>query len=98
MYITVTESVFRDYFHSIRPDNFSYDALGILFEFFDDEDIELDVIAICCDFIEADADDIRADYNLNEEYYLDDESVKDWLEKQTLVIGETSSGFVFQAF
>jgi hypothetical protein len=98
MYITVTESIFRDHFHSIRPDNFSYDALGILFEFFDDEDFELGVVAICCDFKEADADDIRANYCLNEEAYPDKESVKDWLEKQTLVIGETSSGFVFQTF
>jgi hypothetical protein len=94
----VTESVFRDYFHSIRPDNFSYDALGILFEFFDDDDFELDVIAICCDYEEADADEIRANYDLNEEAYSDEESVKDWLEKRTLVIGETPSGFVFQAF
>jgi hypothetical protein len=98
MYITVTESIFRDHFSSIRPDNFSYDALGILFEFLDDEDFELDVVAICCDFKEADADDIRANYCLNEEAYPDEESVKDWLEKQTLVIGETSSGFVFQIF
>jgi hypothetical protein len=102
MYITVTESIFRDHFCSIRPDNFSYEALGLLFDYFEDmscdTDFELDVIAICCDYEETDAYEIRSRYDLNEEDYSDDESVKDWLEEQTVVVGETSSGFVFQSF
>jgi len=102
MYITVTESIFRDRFQSIRPDNFSYEALGLLFDYFDDmaddTDFELDVIAICLDYEESDAGDIRSNYDLDEEDYSDYESVKEWLEEQTFVIGETSSSFVFQSF
>ena len=98
MHITVTESIFRDYFNSIRPDNFSYDALGLLFEFFEYEDFEFDVIGICCDFEEADADEVRSYYDLDEDDYPDDDSVEEWLKDRTMVIGTTGSGFVFQSF
>jgi hypothetical protein len=42
---------FRDYG---RGDNFSYDALHALYEWYEelDPDMELDVIAICCDWYE----------------------------------------------
>ena len=49
---------FRDAFQAMRPDTFSYEGLRALFEYLealeDDtgEEIELDVIAICCDFTE----------------------------------------------
>ena len=56
MYIQVTKSIFIEAFKAIRPENFSYDALGAMFDYFDDfgsdVDVELDVIAICCDFSE----------------------------------------------
>ena len=49
---------FRQAFEAIRPDNFSSDGLRALFEYLEEyeqdcgEEIELDVIAICCDFTE----------------------------------------------
>lgn len=49
---------FRDAFQAMRPNNFSYEGLRALFEYLEDleddtgEEIELDVIAICCDFTE----------------------------------------------
>jgi hypothetical protein len=49
---------FQQAFNSVRPDNFSYNGLKAMFEFFEqlDDDCgtetELDVIAICCDFTE----------------------------------------------
>ena len=56
---TVYFNNFYDAFVSYgREDNFSYDGLRKLFDFFEDfeesigEEIELDVIAICCDFTE----------------------------------------------
>ena len=59
IYETVSKSHFIDAFKSIRPDNFSYEGLTALYEYFDelseDQDIEFDVIAICCDFTEYDS-------------------------------------------
>ena len=57
---TVTQNDFHDAFSLSRPDNFSYDGLNALYEYFDDysedtgEPFELDVIAICCEFTEYD--------------------------------------------
>ena len=55
---TITEQQFINEFMSIRPDNFCYDSLRRLYEFYDevyyDTDMELDVIAICCDWTEYD--------------------------------------------
>jgi hypothetical protein len=55
---TVTEHDFVQAFNDVRPDNFSYAGLQALFENIEDlesgsdMEIELDVIAICCDFTE----------------------------------------------
>ena len=51
-------SQFTDEFMSIRPNNFSYEGLSILFDYLEEyeqscgTEIELDVIALCCDFSE----------------------------------------------
>lgn len=61
MKITVTESMFCEQFKRIRPDNFSRAALEALFAYFDEmesaqgEEMEFDVIAICCDWTEYDS-------------------------------------------
>ena len=57
MIIKVTKSMFRDAFRTMgRADQFSYEALGALFDYLDDMDcdasLELDVIALCCEFSE----------------------------------------------
>jgi hypothetical protein len=60
MYIEVTESIFIDVFRSIRPNQFSYAGLQALYEYFTDmgsEEMELDVIAICCDFSQYDTEE-----------------------------------------
>ena len=100
---TINKYQFRDAFMSIRPDNFSYESLEILFEYFEQleddigEDIELDVIAICCDWVESTPDEIR-------EYYdpvdVDSNSdIEDYLEEQTQLAGVTSTGnFVYMSF
>lgn len=67
---TLTEYDFRRGFEQLRPDNFSYDGLRVLFEHFEQlEDdcgtpIEYDVIAICCDFNEMTIDEIIDDYSI----------------------------------
>ena len=54
----ISKSMFHDEFAKIRPGQFTYDGLDALYEYLVDVEestgveIELDVIAICCDFIE----------------------------------------------
>lgn len=51
-------SQFADAFRQAgRADQFSYDGLKALFEYFDESEIDLnlDVVAICCDFAEYDS-------------------------------------------
>ena len=58
MKTTVTKYDFERAFMSIRPDNFSRAGLDAMFDYFEeyedstDEEMELDVIAICCDWTE----------------------------------------------
>ena len=57
---TVTECMFIDAFDKCRPENFSYEGLRALFNYLEEveeateEEMEFDVIAICCDFTEYD--------------------------------------------
>ena len=101
---TIGLSDFRDAFHRAgRADQFSHEALELLFDFFEemDADRELDVIAICCDFVEATPDDLRQDYTLTfgEVDADDDAALLDALNDETSVVGQTSMGaFVFQVF
>lgn len=52
---TIGLSEFRSAFHNMgRGNQFSYDGLKALFNYLEevDEDMELDVIALCCEFKE----------------------------------------------
>jgi len=54
---TVTETMFIDAFQAIRPQNFSIEGLRALFAHLEEletmgEEMELDVIALCCDYSE----------------------------------------------
>ena len=60
---------FEQAFNSIRPNNFSYSGLKALFDYLEDleqdtgEELELDVISLCCDFTEYnDVHEFVADY------------------------------------
>ena len=86
----VNEHTFRDRF--MRSDNyknnFSYEGLHALFEYFegyeDDtgEELEFDMVGICCDYTEYDSiKDFNADYsNYEDGYTLDD------IREETVVI------------
>ena len=86
-----------------RRENFSYEALNLLFDYFEEyeestgEEIELDVIAICCEYEENDFEYIAQNYD-----ELDDdaseEDVIEWLSDNTQYIGQTSSGLVYASF
>jgi len=68
---TVNLYEFREAFRAIRPDNFSYEGLEILFEYLEQlgedigEEIELDVIAICCDYSEDDFQVVADEFELD---------------------------------
>ena len=106
---TITQSDFHDAFRNYdRLENFSYEARELLFDYFEDidEDMDLDVIAICCDYNENSAESIASNYMDAEEYAefkeLDEEEqingIRDYLENNTSLIGETSTGFVYADF
>lgn len=103
----------RAFVDANRKEQFSYEALGLLFDYFEDyeeqtgEEIELDVIAICCDYCEDSTENIARNYSIDlndanpeDEDYEDQckSIVKDYLIDNTQLIGETDNGFVYQAF
>ena len=92
MKTTVTLSNFRDAFRACdRQNQFSYEALGLLFDYFEelDPDMELDPIAICCDYSEDSPADIARNYDDAPD---DADDVADWLADRTSVIGTTKAG------
>ena len=95
---TINEFQFEDAFKSIRPDNFSYEGLKALYDYFEQyeedtgEQIELDVIAICCDYYEY--EDLEA---FQEDYSEDYESIEE-IEHATQVIMIDDTSFIIQAF
>ena len=106
MKTTVNVYDFHREFELIRPNNFSRAGLNVLFDYFDEyeqesgEEMELDVIAICCDFTEATWQEIADNYSIDlteaelggEKY----EIVKTYLEDQGALIGEVDGGFVYR--
>ena len=85
-----------------RQDQFSYDAKVLLFDYLEEmEEIELDVIALCCEYEESTVDDIIASYDID----ISDDSDEDetraavltYLEDHTTVIGETNAGTILFA-
>ena len=106
---TINLSQFRDEFNAIRPNNFSYEGLELIYDFLEELDegnFELDVIAICCDFSEGDFQEVanELDEDLIEETQGLDEGetaqlVAKKLEDKTFVLGVTSdNSIVYQNF
>lgn len=102
---TIDLSKFRDAFERMgRKENFSYEGLELLFNYFEevDENMELDPIAICCDFNEDTWQAIANDYSIDLDEEDDDETkenlVVDYLQDKTLFIGKTETGLIYQAF
>ena len=108
MKTTVNFSEFRDLFQQIRPDNFSYQGQKILFNYFEDyeesagEELELDVIGLCCDFAESDYQSIAADYSIELDPEMDEDYQKqqviEHLEYEGAYVGDSINGIVFRQF
>lgn len=100
---------FERAFHDAgRNDQFSYEGLSVLFDHLEKmeqdngEEIELDVIALCCDYYEdtvrAIADNYSIDLSECEDEDEERDTVRDYLNDNTTIAGETSDGFVYVAF
>lgn len=107
---TVNLQDFRDAFYKMdRKDEFSYEGLGILFNYIEEaehsigEEIELDVIKLCCNYAESTIDELISDYNIDtsecDPYDDDDikETVMEFMHENTAVCGITSGGTVVYA-
>jgi hypothetical protein len=82
-----------------RETQFSYDALELLFNYFEELEtrenpIELDVIAICCDYSECTHEEIANNYSIEdlEDLSIEDknQAIEDFLNDNTILIGITS--------
>jgi hypothetical protein len=90
-----------------RKDQFSYEGLGVLFEYLEQyeedtgEELELDVIALCCDFYEDTPEAIAANYSIDLEDKDEDEiidTVREYLMDNGAYVGEFPGGFVYRSF
>jgi len=75
---TINFNQFYDAFQAIRPDNFSYEGLKVLFDYFEQLEEEtgieydLDVIAICCEYSEMTYGEVISYYIYNDGTVYDD--------------------------
>jgi|688.fasta_scaffold03608_13 hypothetical protein len=102
MKTTISQSAFIDAFRRYdRYEQFGYDALCSLFDYMEQmeqdtgEEIELDVIALCCDYSVDSVEDIASSYSIDIEGMDDDEAreaVLDYLNDNTTVIDEDCNG------
>ena len=70
-----------------RGNQFSVDALRLIYDYLDetDQDTELDVIAVCCEFAESSIEELA------EEHDIETDDVRDHLDQSTFVLGETDA-------
>ena len=106
---TVDLYQFREAFRAAgRDDQFSYDGLECLFDYLEQysedtgEPLELDVVALCCEYYEDTAEDIAKNYCIDTEGMDEDEiidAVREHLEENTIIVGEPSGNvFVYRCF
>jgi hypothetical protein len=96
-----------------RKENFTYEGLGLLFDYFESyeeetgEEIELDVIAICCEYNEDTVAEIARNYSIDlndadpeADDYEDQcrDIVREYLNDNTSIVGDTADGFVYACF
>lgn len=95
---TVYRSTFIDAFQAARPDNFTYAGLCALFDYLEEyeestgQEIELDVVALCCEFTEfASFEEFCNSYS--DEW----ETIEDLQESATVIMIDDES-FIIQDF
>ena len=96
---TVTLHDFRSAFKNAgRDTQFSFDAQRLLFDYFEQveedtgEQIELDIIAICCEYTEENVLNVAEYYNIDIEGIPEDDVLQvvlDFIQEATSVVGVT---------
>ena len=106
---TLSKSSFIDAFkQSSRKDQFSYKALGEIFDYleeysdFNGEPVELDIVAICCDWSEMTWQDVALSYGVDLSQCTDDDErmgeVESFLCDNTQFLELSDGNFVFIQF
>ena len=109
---TLSKSSFIDAFkQSSRKDQFSYEALGAIFDYLEEysdstgEPVEFDIVGICCDWSEAHWSDIAREYSIDLNDFADDEdddnrikAVAEFLWDNTSAYELSDGSFVFIQF
>ena len=109
MKTTVSLYDFREAFRARgRAEQFSYEGLEVLFDYLEQyedetgEELELDVIALCCDFYEDTVGAIADNYSIDltdcEDEDEQAEVIREYLENNGALVGEVTGGFVYRAF
>ena len=106
---TINFDDFRDAFRKMeRMENFSYEGQKALFAYLEEyeestgEEIELDVVGLCCDYSEATWEEIAEDYGIDlpdpEDEDLVAQEVREHLEERSIIVGEVPGGCVYLNF
>ena len=108
MKITVTAYDFeRAFADAGRMDQFSYEGRAVLFDYLEEyeastgQEIEFDVVALCCDYYEATTEEIILNYRIDVEGLDDEEqleAVREYLMDNGAYVGEVADGFIYSAF
>jgi len=108
MKTTINLFDFQRAFLEIRPDNFTNEALVVLFDYFEEieesmgDEVEFDVIGICCEFAEDTVGNLIAAYSIEVDQNHSDDVTKaqvlDYLADEGVLIAETSYGIVYRQF
>ena len=95
MFTQVSETNIISAFKALRPENFSYQGIKALFAYLEDYEtdtgtpVEMDVIAICCEYSEyQNLDALRTEYEIADNMFYDLRDIKnlEQLRDYTIVI------------
>ena len=109
---TLSKSSFIDAFkQSSRKDQFSYEALEAIFDYFEEysdrtgESVEFDIVGICCEWSESHWSDVAREYGIDLNDFADDEkddnrikAVAEFLWDNTGAYKLSEGNFVYQQF
>ena len=103
---TINLHDFRNAFQAAgRGEQFTYEGLGVLFDYLEQleqdtgEQIELDIIALCCEYAESTPEEIAEDYGIEIDEDEDLEgAVLSHLNHNTRVCGTTDDTIIYLQF
>lgn len=79
---TINEFDFKNEFKKIRPNNFSYDGLTVLYDHLTqyeqdtDQELEFDPISYCCEYTEFDSfEDVKKNYDVEDLEHLEQNTI-----------------------